>query len=238
MMPRLLFALLLCLPAPLAGAAEPERPPETGTVLHLAEQAERQVPRDRLHAVLRVEVVESDAAKLQAEINRRMTAALARAKGVAEVSVATGGYSLQQEQLPNQPRRWRGVASLSLTARDPAPLLDLVGALQQEGLVVSSLAYELTPEAARQVEDELTATAVARLKERAEHVAASLGLAVERFRDLRLGNAGIPPQPRVYAMAGAMASASANAIPPPVAEPGEATVSISVDADVVLKPKP
>jgi uncharacterized protein len=235
-MMRPMVVLLLCL-APALAAAQPEPPPQSGTVLHLSEQAARQVVRDRLRAVLRVEAVDSDATRLQAEINRRMAAALNRAKSVADVTAATGGYSVQQEQPQNQKSRWRGTASLSLTAREPAPLLSLAGGLQQDGLIVTSLGYELSPEAARSVEDELTATAIARLRQRAERVAAELGLAVERMRELRLGNAtGVAPIPRAFAAAetgGAVASST----PLPVAEPGETTVTVAVNADILLMPK-
>jgi predicted secreted protein len=234
----LLGAVLALAPAfASAFAAAPAETPTAGTVLHLSAQAERQVTRDRLRAVLRVEGVESSATRLQAEINRRLTAALARAKAVPEVSSATGGYAVQRESGPNQSVRWRGSATLTLTAREAGPLLDLVGALQQDGVVVGSLGYELTPEAAQAVEDELTASALTRLRERAERVASELGLAVDRIRELRLGNAtGAGPQPRVFlAQAGASASASASA---PVADPGEATVTVSLEADVLLAAKP
>jgi uncharacterized protein YggE len=126
------------------------------------------------------------------------------------------------------------VASLTLTAGKAEPLLALVGTLQQSGLLLSSLDYELTPEAARMAEDDLTSEALARLRRRADLVAQSLGLVVERIRDLRLGNAaGTQPVPRPFMAAGIAQGAA----PPPIAEPGEATVTVSVDADVQLGPK-
>ncbi len=227
------FALAL-MPLP-AAAAEPQSAPsgDATTMLHLSEQAERMVARDRLGAVLRVEGSDADAARLQADINRRMAAAVARAKGVPGVTVSTGGYSVYQEHPKQGPAQWHGSASLTLAAQEAAPLLALVGTLQQNGLALSSLAYELSPEAARAVEDELTAEALARLRQRAERVARSLGLSVLRIGDLRLGNAGgIVPMPRPLFVA-----RMREAAPAPAAEPGEATVSVSVDADVLLVPK-
>lgn len=205
-----------------------------GTMLHLSATAERQVVRDRLHAVLRVEAVDADPAKLQAEINRRLAAAVARAKGVPGVSLFTGGYQVFAERSAGAPARWHGVASLSLSAAEAPPLLTLIGQLQQNGLAVSSLAYELSPEATRSAEDALTAEALARLRQRAERIATNLGLAVLGIRDLRVGNAAAPPpMPRVFMATAALSSAT----PAPVAEPGEATVSVSVDADVALEPR-
>ncbi|HYM02657.1 MAG TPA: SIMPL domain-containing protein, partial [Stellaceae bacterium] len=175
------------------------------------------------------------AATLEAEINRRMTAALERAHAVPDVAAATGGYSVYQEKPePQASPRWHGVQSVSLSARDAAAVLGLAGALQRDGLVMSSLTFDVTPEAAKAVEDELGDQALRRLKDRAAHIAATLGLAVGQLRDLRVGNAtGAQPLPRLM-MAGAATGA-----PPPAAEPGDAVISVTVDAEVLLvKPAP
>ncbi|HEV2546512.1 MAG TPA: SIMPL domain-containing protein [Stellaceae bacterium] len=238
-MKRFVVSLALMLaPAPALAQAPAAPLPESATLLHLGEPAQRFVTRDQLRAVLRVEAVDADAAKLQADINRRLAASVAKAKSVTTLRVETSGYSVYPELGPSvvskaRTNQWHGSASLSLIGQDAAPLLGLVGELQKEGLVLSSLAYELTPAAARAVEMELTDEALAHLKDRAAKIAATLGLSVERIRDLRVGNAlGTQPVPRIFAQQ--MAAASA---PAPVAEPGEATVTVTVDADIVLVPK-
>jgi uncharacterized protein len=238
-MKRLIVPLAVMLvPVPALAQAPPTPLPESATLLHLSEPGQRLVPRDQLRAVVRVEAVDADAAKLQADVDRRLAAALAKAKGVTTLRVETSGYSVYPESGPSvvskaRSNQWRGSASLSLIGQDAAPLLALVGELQKEGLVLSSLAYELTPAAARAVEGDLTEEALSRVKERAAKIAATLGLSVERIRDLRVGNAlGTQPVPRVFAQQ--MATASS---PAPVAEPGEATVTVTVDADIVLVPK-
>src|SRR5713226_6290284 len=187
----------------------------------------------------RVEASNADPARLQAEINRRMATALERAKAAAAVTVTTGDYQVYQKppsrpapdrRSANPPPRWQGMQSLLLQSRDAGALLALAGMLQQQGLVLSSLAYELTPEAARAVEDELTKEALARLRQRAERVAGDLGMTVERIRDLQVGNAdGTQPVPRGFLNRYREAA--------PVAEPGDATVSVSVSAEVLRAPR-
>ena len=89
----------------------------------------------------------------------------------------------------------------------------------------------------RGTEDELTAEALAALDRRAASIASAMHLGVLRYRDLRVGNAGteIRPVPR---MAGAAMAASA-APAPPVAEPGEAVVRVTVEAELLLgQPRP
>ncbi len=227
---KLLAAGILFIAAQIApAAAQSSSPAGNTTILHLSGTAERSVPRDRLRVELAAEFVDADAAKVQAEINRRMTAAQARVKSSPDIAVETEGYSVYNERNDKGPARWHGSQSISLTAKDFAQLLALVGALQQDGLIVKAMAPELSRAAREAVEDELTDAALARLRQRAEHIAAGLGAKVDVFRDVRVGNAGVPPSPlRAMAVMGA---------PPPLAEPGEAPVSVTVSADIALAPQ-
>ena len=79
-------------------------------------------------------------------------------------------------------------------------------------------------------QNDLTAAALDALRLRSESVAGSLHLAVLRYRDLRVGNAeaegGLMPR-----MAGAMAATAA-----PVADPGEAVIRVTVEAELLLAP--
>jgi predicted secreted protein len=208
----------------------------TASVLHLSETAQRNVPRDLLRANLAAEFSDSDPTKVQAEINRRMTAALARIKAQPDIAVETTGYSVQRELPDKAPPRWHGSQSLSLTGKDYAALLALVGVLQAQGLVVVGLTPELSPDARRALEDSLTDTALTRLQQRAARVAATLGTKVQGYRDVEIGNASPSPPPfRAMALAAAPMSAS---MPPPVAEPGEETVSVTVTMQIDLAPRP
>src|ERR1043165_8307941 len=83
-------------------AADIAAPPGV-TVIHLTERAERVMARDHLRAGLAVEATGPVAAQVQAEINRRMEAALAKAKSVATVKVQSGGYSVFARRGPGQP---------------------------------------------------------------------------------------------------------------------------------------
>ena len=184
--------------------------------------------RDLLRIELRVEATGPEAASVQSEINRRMAAALDRARQVPGVKVETGLYNVAEERPQNAPRRWRGSQSVILTGKDADSMLKLAGALQADGLSTSSLAYETSPETVRGAEEDLTNEALAELDHRAAAVAEQTHLAVLRYRDLRVGNAetGGRPVPR-FAMAAAAA---------PVAEPGEAVIRVTVEAELLLIP--
>ena len=221
-------ALTLLAPTP-ALAADTAAPPGV-TVIHLTERAERLMARDRLRAGLAVEVTGPVAQQVQAEINRRMEAALAKAKSVSTVKAETGGYSVYPERNPGKPPLWHGQQTLNLSSDAPADLLALVGDLQQQGLATQGLTFEVAQESLRKAEDGLTADALSVLRQRADKVAGDLGMTVQQIRDVSVGNAeggARPPMPMMRAAAA----------PAPVAEPGDAQVSVSVQAEIWLAPK-
>ena len=202
------------------------------TRLTLRESAERELPQDRLTVSLRVEATAATAAAVQADVNRRMEAALTRARSASGVRAETTGYWTYEERPQNQPRRWRGQAGLNLVGSDAGAVLALAGALQETGLAMSGMRFELTPESARAVQDELTADALRRVRVRADKAADAIGMRVVGIVEMRVGDAGGEgprPMPRM-----AMA---AQAGPAPVAEPGVAVVRIEVEAVFRLGPK-
>jgi predicted secreted protein len=225
------FFVALALLATFAASAQ------TPTILTLSDSAERELVQDRLSVSLRAEATAPTAATAQAEINRRMEAAIARAKTVAGVHVETGGSWAFEERPQNQPRRWRAAATLNLTARgaDSAALLVLAGGLQEMGLAMSGLAFDLTRETARAAQDSLTDEALQRLQARAARVAAALDRRVLSIQSVRVGETSGEgrPSPRMALRATAMADAA----PAPSAEPGRTLVRVDVEAEILLGPK-
>jgi predicted secreted protein len=224
---RVLFAIALALFVSAHALAQDAE--QRMTVLHLSQTAERSVIRDLLRIELRVGETGADVRSVQTAINRRMAAVLDRARQVQGVRVETGFYNVGEERPQNGPARWHGSQSVILTGKDADSMLKLAGALQSDGLSTSSLTYDTAPETVRGAEEDLTAEALAALDHRAVSIADRMHLAVVRFRDVRVGNAetGVRPLPR---FAAAMATAA------PVAEPGEATVRVTIEAELLLAP--
>jgi uncharacterized protein len=214
-----------------AGAALAQPAEQQMTVLHLSQTAERNVMRDLLRIDLRVEETGADPLTIQSSINRRMATALDRAHQVQGVQVETGSYGVSEERPQTGPSRWRGSQSLILRSKAADAALKLAGALQSDGLLMSSMAYEASPEIVRGAEEDLTAEALAALDRRAASIADRMHLSVLRYRDLHVGNAETAgrPVPRFAAMA--MAA--------PVAEPGDATIRVTIEAELLLgAPRP
>jgi predicted secreted protein len=212
--------------------------PETvGTVVHLTERAERQMPRDRLTATLRADAEGLDPAKVQDTINRRMQDALAQAKTVSAVKVESGSYQVYRQPPPAQnstaPDKWVASQTMILTSKDFAPALALIGTLQGTGLVIESLNFDVAPETLRAVQDEMTTEALAAMRARADHVAAGMMMNVVRYKSLDVGNVTTQDfhQPVPLRMMAAKAEAA------PAANPGESTAFLLVDAQVILAAK-
>lgn len=221
---RLILAL-----AALVALAVPAQAQET--LLRLSEAAERTVRADELHATLRATASGNAAAAVQQEVNRRMAGGLERARATAGVTVATGAYWSWRGGERNQ--TWTASQELRLTATDAAPaLLELVGALQGQGFVIGSLAYEVSRPLARQTREAVTEEALAGLTARAERLAAALGLSFTGFREVRVDAPRGVPAPMPHAMMAARAGSSA---PPPSAEPAEVPITAVVEGDAVLK---
>ena len=201
-------------------------------VLQLGESAERVVTQDRIRAHLRVELGGTDPRALQGQVNQKMAAALDKAKAVPAVKAETQGYFVYEDKTMKRGQRWWGSQSLTLTSFESAALLTLVGQLQEDGLLIQGLGYELAPETRRRIERELVPDAIQRIKDTAATVAKSLDLPKVEIVKVRLGETQAPPIPRFGAPMMAMAERAQ--IAPPVAEPGEATVMIRIEAEVAL----
>lgn len=208
-------------------------PAMADTTLHLDQQAQKVVPRDRLQAELRVEASGPDSRAVQDEVNRRMGSALAKARKSGALTVQSGGYSVYREQPPKGPEVWHANQSLGFTSKDFDAVLKLSGELQSDGLVMSNLRFYLAPETLRAAQSELTAQALSALRDRANEIAADLGMSVAQYKDVTAGNAteGFEGR-RPMMMAKALSAPPAMA--PPEAEGGDSTITLSVQAEVVL----
>jgi predicted secreted protein len=170
---------------------------------------------------------------VQQAVNRQMAAALERVHAVPGVTVATGSY--RSWRGGDRGQTWTASQELRLSAIEAAPaLLDLVGTLQGQGMLIGSLAYQVSRPLARQTREAVTEEALAGLKARAERLAGALGLAFTGFREVRVDAPRYMPPPGPQAMMAVRAEAAA---PPPSAEPAEVPIGATVEGDAVLRPR-
>ena len=228
--------LLVGLPAPAAAGDDGLRLPPTGhTLLNLSASERMTLPQDLLTAALRIEARGAEPRKVQDDINKAMTRALALAKAVPTVKTSTGGYQVYEQRLERNVRVWQGQQTVQLESKDSAALLDLAGKLQGAGFAVSGLNWSLSPERAESVRDELLVKALGNLKAKAALVARTLGKSGYELTDVNLDGAP-QPVPMYRAVRMEMAMAADGAVAAPVAEAGETEVVVGVSARALLKP--
>ena len=203
-------------------------PPAT-TILHLSATGSVQVSPDKLVADLVAQATSPAAASAQRRVNEMMAAGMKAAQGVPGVEARAIGYSVS----PNDDKRptWTAQQTLELHGTDGPALLDLLGALQQQGLAAVSLEWQLSPALRRKAHDDATTAALKEMQERAASAAATLGLHVRFLRDVRLDEPDLVPRGPFHAMG---LAARAMAAPPPQATATPEDVTAEAAADVVL----
>jgi uncharacterized protein YggE len=220
----ILAAALLAAPAARAG-----------TILHLTVTATITAMPDELVAQLSAQADAPSAGAAQQRVNQMIAAALGAAKPLSAVTTSTTAYSVWHETEPRD--IWHASQGIALRSHDGGGLLTLVGSLQQGGLAVGDLSWQLSPDASEKTYEQAIGRAVNLLTARADTVAGLLHLTVKGFRSVTVGeDGGIQPQP----MGGMrmMSLAVPAAAPPPSAQADVVTISATVSGDVDLVPPP
>jgi|OpeIllAssembly_1097287.scaffolds.fasta_scaffold19876_2 predicted secreted protein len=225
----LLAALPLASPAQVPPAEALPREP----VVTVSASASATVANDRLRANLRAEADNASAASAAGEVNGRITRALARAKGVAGITVQTSGYSSYQVSERDRPARWRVSQSITLEGRDFAAMTNLVSALQSEvGLVIGGIQFSVSDEAQREAEDALALQAIRLWQERAARAARGLGFPNWRPGRVSVQTGGEMRPP--FAMRAAAAPPSGGGVPVAF-EAGSTEITVTVSGEAVAE---
>jgi predicted secreted protein len=243
----LLAALLVM---PVAAQAQDSgvklvKPGETIISLNASEQM--QIQQDVLQGSLRIEIDGKDPKEVQDKINKAMASALEFAKSAPTVKASTGQYYVYSydpnPQPPGQNLRdakarlvWKGSQTVDLNSKDSAALLELAGKIQEAGFVMNGLNYTLSPEQQEAYKDTLMVEALKKIQKRAEIAAKALGKSGYDIVELNVDGAGpVMPMPVMYKSA-RMEMASDAGMAAPVAQSGEQTVSLNINARILLKP--
>jgi predicted secreted protein len=224
------IALLGCVAATSALAQPGDRPNRR---VGFSVERSREVANDWATAVLSVTHEDPSAAEVAARINRDMAFALDLAKKRSAVRARTSGYSTLPVHDPKRGnvRHWRGAQELVLESGDVAALVALVGELQ-ERLQLQSLAFSVSPERRRKVEEELVIEALEAFEARADLVRKTLGASGYRLVEVHVGTGGGGPPPRP--MMRALGAADAEMMPPAV-EGGTSEVTASASGAIELE---
>jgi len=200
------------------------------TTLHLSVTASVTAMPDELVAQLNAQADAPSAGAAQAEVNDLVAKALGAAKGLDAVTASTTTYSVWHETDPKNV--WHASQGVALRSHDGGALLTLIGTLQQDGLAVGDLTWQLSPALAEKTYEQAVAKAVDKLNAQADVVAKLLHLQTHGFSSVTVGDDSQPgPRPLMRMMATAAPEAKA----PPSAQAEEQTVSATVSGDARLE---
>jgi len=220
-----------------ANASLAQQPPATALPaspsVTVTGAANTKVQNDSMMAMVRAEAEQTTPGAAAADVNARMAKALAAAKATPGVEAKSAGYSTWQQWEKGKPGKWRVSQTLSLTGADFPALAALLTKLQDEdGLLVSSIAFSLAPETRRRAEDALTKEAIRAWQQRAATASEALGFAAWRPGRVSVSTGDYAPQPRFDMMA--RAGAAPASAPPVAVEGGTTELTVTVSGDALL----
>lgn len=175
--------------------------PAEVSAVSLTASANMQVDNDRMTILLQAESEKPNAGVASAEVNSKMAKALALAKAVSSVTGKTLNYSTDQVMEKGRMVRWRVTQLLQIETADFAAGANLATKLQDEGLLLSSLTFSVSPEARRKALAQLQHDALVEWQSRARQAAASMGYAGYAPGRLTINAGDSGPRPRRAAMA-------------------------------------
>jgi len=191
----------------------------------------RDVENDWLTAVVGSTHEDVDPARVAARVNEDVNWGLGLAKQAQGVSVRSGGYTTRPIEDPKraQLRRWRASQTLVIEGGDPQAISELLGKLQTR-LQLQNIAFSVSPDKRRGVEDDLLDEALAAFRARAERIRTKLSARGYEIVQIRLDSSGAPPPMPVRGRVMMAESAMA----PPALEAGTSTLRAHANATIEL----
>jgi predicted secreted protein len=164
---------------------------EDGTYLNLSVTETKQVEPDILIANLRYESESESAKEVQNKINQMMKKALSVAEKKENIEVSTEQYSVYKFSKPvkqgaTEKELWKGSQSIVIKSKSTEDILALSGQLQEIGLVMSDLHYEVSIAKIEETRTSMVENAINKLLSHAKRVAGIIGLKEVKIKTLTL----------------------------------------------------
>jgi predicted secreted protein len=230
---RSILTTLTCLVITASALAQvpPIGPPADIPAISLNASATMHIDNDRMTIVMQAESEKPVAATAASEVNAKMAKALAVAKSVPGVTAKTVNYTTNQVIEKGKMVRWRVSQWLQIETGDFTAGANLATKLQDEGLLLSSLTFSVSPEARRVAVAKLQHDALTDWQSLAKQAAASMGYGGYTPGRLAINvNDNMPP-PRPRFAAQAMAAAAA---PEVTVSGGSSEIVLTVSGEAIL----
>jgi len=213
---------------------------EDGTYLNLSVTETKQVEPDILIANLRYESESESAKEVQNKINQMMKKALSVAEKKENIEVSTEQYSVYKFSKPvkqgaTEKELWKGSQSIVIKSKSTEDILALSGQLQEIGLVMSDLHYEVSLGRIEEVRASMVENALNKLLAHAKRIANIIGLKEIKVKNINIdGDNRYPPVPYPKLMR-TVATDMVNSVANPVSAPGKIDITLNISATILLK---
>jgi predicted secreted protein len=213
---------------------------EEGTYLNLSVTETKQVEPDTLIASLRYESESESAKEVQNKINQMMKKALSVAEKKENIEVSTEQYSVYKFSKPvkqgaTEKELWKGSQSIVIKSKSTEDILALSGQLQEIGLVMSDLHYEVSIAKIEETRTSMVENAINKLLSHAKRVAGIIGLKEVKIKNINIeGDNRYPPVPYPKLMRTAAANV-VSSITAPISAPGKIDITLNISATILLK---
>ncbi len=220
--------------------------PDGHTVLNISATEREEVEQDLLIASMRIQQEGKNAKTVQNEINSNMKKAVDIAKQYPNVKIETGQYYVHPDYRnvkgadQNNRRvfdKWRGSQTIILKSKQADEILQATQKIQALDFLMNNLSYQLSPEKHNEIRDQLMEKTIKALNERAQRVAKALGKRNVDLVQINVDSSQHFP-PVAYARGAQMESSMMmdKSMAAPVAESGETSVSMTINAQAIIKP--
>ena len=221
-----LFSLLLTAPVFAEDA------PQTENRVGFNVTAFADVPNDTLVATLFSEATGKDLAILANKVNADIRWASTLIKQTPEITFTTQNYATQPVYRKGERSNlWRVRQTVRLESANAEVLSAALGKVQ-ERLGLNSLGYEVSDAAREAARDKLIGEALKKFRSRASGIAQNMGFS--QYKLIRLNIRGGEPLPGDPYPMMEMARMKAS-VAPPVLEPGEQTLNVTVTGEIELQ---
>ena len=208
-------------------------------VVNLSADAYREVQQDRVMLTLSREERGEEAKAIADKVNQAINAVMESGKGNDKLELKTGSYNLWPQQ--EYDAEGKRIAKTTYVARGEVIVssVDMVEATRfieadSEQMNLSNIAFELTSEVRRNIENEIRAEAIQTFQEKARAVSREFGFDNYdiKYVQLRDSTNNMSPVPR-FSMAQAEMAQSAKFSGPEL-EAGKERVTISLTGEIAL----
>ena len=184
---------------------------------------------------------ESESAKeVQNKINQIMKKALSVVEKKENVEVSTEQYSVYKFYKPlkqgvPEKELWKGSQSIIIKSKSTEDILALSGQLQEIGLVMSDLHYEVSLVRIEETRTSMVENALNKLLSHAKRIASIIGLKEIKIKNINIdGDNRYPPVPYPKLMR-TVATDMVNSVANPVSAPGKIDITLNISATILLK---